>query len=241
MNIKLKNISKVSRHNKVLLDKISFEINAGEITCVMGPSECGKTCLLKVLAGLEAFNTGDIFVDNVHIKHVPKDKWPICTVHEDRLSYKNIQRLKFLVPYFICFRKWRQNTCPERIKTVTKIMGIDKNKLLGKMSYALSKGEQQRLDIARYLITKHHAYLFDNPLAALDTRTKLEIERQLKEIIKTLNVPCVYVSYMLDEARTMSDKIIIMNRGKIEQKGKFNEIISNPANQFVSDFIEHLS
>ena len=120
-------------------------------------------------------------------------------------------------------------------------MSINKKKLLDKMSRKLSKGEQQKLDIARYLITKHHAYLFDNPLAALDVGTKFEVQQQLRRIIKTLNVPSVYVNYMLDEAKALSDKIIIMNKGKIEQIGKYAEIIAHPANQFVSDFIGCLS
>ena len=245
MDIRLKDVSKVSKERtevkKVLLDKVSFEIKEGEITCIMGPSESGKTYLLKVLAGLESFDSGDIFVNNVHVAHLPKEKWPICTVYEDSFSYKKWRKRKFSLPYFLAIRKWRKNTIPERIKTVTNLMRINKKELLDKMSRKLSKGEQQKLDIARYLITKHHAYLFDNPLAALDARTKLEVQQQLRQIIKTLNVPSAYVSYMLDEAKALSDKIIIMNKGKIEQIGKYAEIISHPANQFVSDFIGCLS
>ncbi len=241
MNIRLKDVSKVLKEGneveKVILDKVSLEINEGEIVCVMGPSESGKTYLLKVLAGLESFDSGDIFIDNIHVDHVPKDKWPICTVYEDYFSYKKWRKRKFSIPYFLAIRKWRKNTIPERVKTVTNLMCINKKELLGKMPHKLSKGEQQKLDIARYLITKHHAYLFDNPLAALDAMTKLEIQRQLRQIIKTLSVPSAYVSYMLDEAKTLSDKIIIMNKGKIEQTGKYSEITSRPANQFVSDFI----
>ena len=245
MNIRLRDVSKVLKEkngvNKVLLDKVNLEINEGEIACIMGPSESGKTYLLKVLAGLEPFDIGDIFVNNIHVTHLPKDKWPICTVYEDYFSYKKFKKHKFSIPYFLAIRKWRKKTIPERVKTVTNLMCINKKELLDKMSRKLSKGEQQKLDIARYLITKHHAYLFDNPLAALDARTKLEVQQQLRQIIKTLNVPSVYVSYMLDEAKALSDKIIIMNKGKIEQIGKYAEIISHPANQFVSDFIGCLS
>jgi len=245
MNIKLKDISKVLKERngvrKVLLDKVNLEINEGEIACIMGPSESGKTYLLKVLAGLEPFDSGDIFLSNIHVDRLPKDKWPICTVYEDYFSYKKCKKHKFLLPYFLALRKWRKNAIPERVKTVTNLMCIDKKELLDKMSRKLSKGEQQKLDIARYLITKHHAYLFDNPLAALDARTKLEIQQQLRQIIKTLNVPSVYVSYTLDEAKALSDKTIIMNKGKIEQIEKYSEIVSHPANQFVSDFIGCLS
>jgi len=245
MDIRLKDVSKVSKERtevkKVLLDKVSFEIKEGEITCIMGPSESGKTYLLKVLAGLESFDSGDIFVNNVHVAHLPKEKWPICTVYEDSFSYKKWRKRKFSLPYFLAIRKWRKNTMPERVKTVANLMCINKKELLDKMPHKLSKGERQKLDMARYLITKHHAYLFDNPLAALDTRTKLEVQQQLRQIIKTLNVPSVYISYMPDEAKTLSDKIIIMNKGKIEQIGKYVEIASHPANQFVSDFIGCLS
>lgn len=245
MNIRLKDVSKVLRERngvrKVILDKVNLEINEGEIACIMGPSESGKTYLLKVLTGLESFDSGDIFLNNIHVAHLPKDKWPICTVYEDYFSYKKGIKRKFSIPYFLAVRKWRKNTIPERVETVTNLMCIDKMKLLDKMSHKLSKGEQQKLDIARYLITKHHAYLFDNPLAALDVGTKFEVQQQLRRIIKTLNVPSVYVSYMLDEAKALSDKIIIMNKGKIEQIGKYAEIISHPANQFVSDFIGCLS
>ncbi len=239
MNIRLKDVSKVLKNGveKVLLDKVNLEINEGEIVCIMGPSESGKTYLLKVLAGLESFDKGDIFLNNIHVAHLPKDKWPICTVYEDYFSYKKREKRKFSIPYFLAIRKWRKNTIPDRIKVVANVMGTSERELLGKMSHELSKGEQQKLDIARYLITKHHAYLFDNPLAALDAGTKLEIQQQLRRIIKTLNIPSVYVSYMLDEAKALSDKIIIMNKGKIEQTGKYAEIISHPANQFVSDFI----
>jgi len=245
MNIRLKDVSKVLKEKnevkKVLLDKVNLEINEGEIACIMGPSESGKTYLLKVLAGLEPFDSGDIFIDNIHVAHLPKDKWPICTVYEDYFSYKNRKKRKFSLPYFLALRKWRKNTILERVKIVTNLMCINKKDLLDKISHKLSKGEQQKLDIARYLITKHHAYLFDNPLAALDAVTKLEIQQQLRQIIKTLNVPSAYVSYMLNEAKALSDKIIIMNKGKIEQIGKYAEIISHPANQFVSDFIGCLS
>ena len=245
MNIRLRDVSKVLKEkngvNKVLLDKVNLEINEGEIACIMGPSESGKTYLLKVLAGLEPFDIGDIFVNNIHVAHLPKDKWPICTVYEDYFFYKNRKKRKFSLPYFLALRKWRKNTILERVKIVTNLMCINKKDLLDKISHKLSKGEQQKLDIARYLITKHHAYLFDNPLAALDARTKLEVQQQLRQVIKTLNVPSVYVSYMLDEAKALSDKIIIMNKGKIEQIGKYAEIISHPANQFVSDFIGCLS
>ncbi len=224
MNIRLKDVSKALKDGngtEKVLDKVSLEINEGEIVCIMGPSESGKTYLLKVLAGLASFDSGDIFIDNIHVDRLPKDKWPICAVYEDYFSYKKRGTRKFSIPYFLAFRRWKKNTIPERIKTVADIMNIDEKELLGKMLRKLSTGEQQKLDIARYLITKHHAYLFDNPLAALDAMTKLEIQQQLRQIIKTLNIPSVYVSYMPDEAKTLSDKIIVMNKGKITQTGKY--------------------
>ena len=100
MNIRLKDVSKVLRGRngveKVLLDKVNLEINEGEIACIMGPSESGKTYLLKVLAGLESFDSGDIFLNNIHVAHLPKDKWPICAVYEDYFSIKNAKKANSL-------------------------------------------------------------------------------------------------------------------------------------------------
>ena len=231
--IKLEHVSKAFDGVKVL-DDVSLEIKKGEFVTLLGPSGCGKTTTLRIIAGFTKPDEGSLFMDGRDISEVPPYRRPLNTVFQRYALFPNLD-----VFDNVAFGLKLQNTPQEEInKRVKKVL-----KLVSMSDYedrdvdSLSGGQQQRVAIARALINQPKVLLLDEPLAALDLKMRKDMQIELKEMHRKLGITFIYVTHDQEEALTLSDTIVVMNEGKIQQIGTPTDIYNEPVNSFVADFI----
>jgi iron(III) transport system ATP-binding protein len=219
----------------------NLEIKNGEFVSFLGPSGCGKTTTLRMIAGLEENTHGKIFFDDEVVSD-PSDK--LFLLPEKRnvgmvfQSYAVWPHMNVFdnVAYPLKFKKFPKEKIREevmKILSVVELAGLEMRK-----SHELSGGQQQRVALARGLVMKPRILLLDEPLSNLDAKLREKMRRDIREIQQEFKLTMVYVTHDQKEAFQMSDKIVVMNKGLIEQVGSPNEIHQNPKNAFVADFIE---
>ena len=249
--ISLQNVSK-SYGGTSVVENINLDITKGEFVTLLGPSGCGKTTTLRMIAGFELPTSGVILLNGQDISLLPPYKRPINTVFQryalfGHLNiYNNIAfglKLK-KIPYEVVDRKGNTVTkyrhltkqeIEEKVKRALKIVdleGFEKRDVS-----TLSGGQQQRIAIARAIVNEPEILLLDEPLGALDLKMRKEMQLELKEMHKKLGITFIYVTHDQEEALTMSDTIVVMNDGQIQQIGTPTDIYNEPNNAFVADFI----
>ena len=231
--IEIKNISK-SFGDKCILDDVSINVKKGEFVTILGPSGCGKTTLLRLLAGFGKADKGEIRINGEDITNKPPHLRPVNTVFQRYALFPHLD-----VYENIAFGLKLQKVPAEEIdKIVLKVL-----KMVSMTDYedrdveSLSGGQQQRVAIARAIANQPKVLLLDEPLAALDLKMRKDMQIELKEMHKKLGITFVYVTHDQEEALTLSDTIIVMNEGKIQQIGTPTDIYNEPQNSFVADFI----
>lgn len=231
--IEIKNISK-SFGDKCILDDVSINVKKGEFVTILGPSGCGKTTLLRLLAGFGMADKGEIRINGEDITNVPPHLRPVNTVFQRYALFPHLD-----VYENIAFGLKLQKVPADEIdKIVLKVL-----KMVSMTDYedrdveSLSGGQQQRVAIARAIANQPKVLLLDEPLAALDLKMRKDMQIELKEMHKKLGITFVYVTHDQEEALTLSDTIIVMNEGKIQQIGTPTDIYNEPQNSFVADFI----
>lgn len=231
--IEIKNISK-SFGDKCILDDVSINVKKGEFVTILGPSGCGKTTLLRLLAGFGKADKGEIRINGEDITNIPPHLRPVNTVFQRYALFPHLD-----VYENIAFGLKLQKVPAEEIdKIVLKVL-----KMVSMTDYedrdveSLSGGQQQRVAIARAIANQPKVLLLDEPLAALDLKMRKDMQIELKEMHKKLGITFVYVTHDQEEALTLSDTIIVMNEGKIQQIGTPTDIYNEPQNSFVADFI----
>ena len=231
--IEFKNIKK-SFGEKCVLDDVSLSIRQGEFVTILGPSGCGKTTLLRILAGFGSADSGDVLINGVNITDVPPHLRPVNTVFQRYALFPHLD-----VYENIAFGLKLQKTPVDEIdKKVRKVL-----KMVNMTDYedrdveSLSGGQQQRVAIARAIVNQPKVLLLDEPLAALDLKMRKDMQIELKEMHRKLGITFVYVTHDQEEALTLSDTIVVMNEGKIQQIGTPTDIYNEPQNSFVADFI----
>ncbi len=231
--IEIKNISK-SFGDKIILDNVSISIKKGEFVTILGPSGCGKTTLLRLLAGFGKADSGEIHINGEEITGMPPHLRPVNTVFQRYALFPHLD-----VYENIAFGLKLQKIPAEEIDTrVMKVL-----KMVSMTDYedrdveSLSGGQQQRVAIARAIANSPKVLLLDEPLAALDLKMRKDMQIELKEMHRKLGITFVYVTHDQEEALTLSDTIIVMNEGKIQQIGTPTDIYNEPQNSFVADFI----
>ena len=231
--IEIKNISK-SFGDKCILDDVSINVKKGEFVTILGPSGCGKTTLLRLLAGFGMADKGEIRINGEDITNVPPHLRPVNTVFQRYALFPHLD-----VYENIAFGLKLQKVPADEIdKIVLRVL-----KMVSMTDYedrdveSLSGGQQQRVAIARAIATQPKVLLLDEPLAALDLKMRKDMQIELKEMHKKLGITFVYVTHDQEEALTLSDTIIVMNEGKIQQIGTPTDIYNEPQNSFVADFI----
>lgn len=225
---------KKSFNNIDVLKEISFSIEKGEFLTLLGPSGCGKSTLLRTIAGLNEFDSGTIIVDNKDISNEkPKDR-QVGMVFQSYALFPNMTVFDNIA-FGLKMQKLSKDEIKEKVNNIIKIVD-----LLGKENsypHQLSGGQQQRVALARSIVTEPKILLLDEPLSALDAKIRKNLQRQIREIQQKLNMTTIFVTHDQDEAMTMSDKIIVMDKGVIAQQGTPDEIYINPANEFIARFI----
>lgn len=243
--IELINVSK-QYDDTTVVENFNLYINKGEFVTFLGPSGCGKTTTLRMIAGFELPTSGKILLNNQDITQIPPHKRPVNTVFQRYALFPHLDvydniafglKLK-RVPNEKKPGKMRKLTSAEIDKKVTAALKIvDLEEFEDRDIATLSGGQQQRVAIARAIVNEPEILLLDEPLGALDLKMRKDMQLELKEMHKKLGITFIYVTHDQEEALTMSDTIVVMNDGVIQQIGKPLDIYNEPTNAFVADFI----
>lgn len=231
--VEIKSIQKSFNNIKVLKD-IDFSIEKGEFLTLLGPSGCGKSTLLRCISGLNNFENGSIIIDNKDIGNVkPKDR-QVGMVFQSYALFPNMTVYENIA-FGLKIKKLPKKEIDKKVKEMIEI--VELNGKEDNYITELSGGQQQRVALARSIVTEPKVLLLDEPLSALDAKIRKNLQVQIRKIQKKLNMTTIFVTHDQEEAMTMSDKIIVMNKGYIAQIGGPEEIYKHPANEFVARFI----
>ncbi len=229
--LELKKIRK-SYDNVEVLKNIDLTIEKGEIVSILGPSGCGKTTLLNLILGLTNVTGGHIVFDGEDITNMPMEKRGFNIVFQDYALFPNLSVYENIV---YGLRNKPNISTPQEVQDLINLLGLSEH--LNKNIEELSGGQKQRTALARTLVMKPRILLLDEPLSALDGVIKESIKQKIKQIARDFKLTTIIVTHDPEEALTLSDKVLIVNQGKIAQFGKPEEIIKKPADDFVRKFI----
>ena len=224
----------VSYGANTILTNINFEINAGQKIAVVGRNGCGKTTLLRLIAGFQTASEGEIKIAGKEITQTPPHKRPVNTVFQKYALFPHLNVFDNIA-FGLKLKKTSKQTIEKKVKAALRMVGMTDYEYRDVNS--LSGGQQQRVAIARAIVNEPEVLLLDEPLAALDLKMRKDMQMELKEMHKSLGITFVYVTHDQEEALTMSDTIVVMNQGYIQQMGSPEQIYNEPENAFVADFI----
>ena len=231
--INLVDISKTF-DDTLVLDNINLYIRRNEFLTLLGPSGCGKTTTLRIIGGFEEPTSGKVLFEGKDITHVPPYKRKVNTVFQRYALFPHMN-VEENVAFGLNIKKLSRNVIKEKVKNMLSLVnlgGFEKRPV-----DSLSGGQQQRVAIARALVNEPEVLLLDEPLGALDLKLRKGMQIELKNIQQKLGITLVYVTHDQEEALTMSDTIVVMNEGHIQQIGTPIDIYNEPKNAFVADFI----
>ena len=231
--IELSHISK-SFGDKQVLDDVSLFVKKGEFVTILGPSGCGKTTLLRILAGFGTADEGEIKIAGEDITQVPPHQRPVNTVFQRYALFPHLN-VYDNIAFGLKLKGVKDDEIEARVTKALKMVGMTDYEWRDVNS--LSGGQQQRVAIARAIINRPQVLLLDEPLAALDLKMRKDMQMELKDMHKTLGITFVYVTHDQEEALTLSDSIVVMSEGRVQQIGTPTDIYNEPANSFVADFI----
>jgi len=220
--------------NVVAVDNISIGISSGEFFSILGPSGCGKTTLLRLIAGLETPDAGDIYLKGKPITSIPPYQRDVNMVFQNyalfphRNIYENIS-------FGLKLKKMKKSKIDSKVSDILDM--VDLRGMESRKPKQLSGGQQQRIALARALVNEPSVLLLDEPLGALDLKLRKQMQLELKNLQKKLGITFIYVTHDQEEALTMSDRIAIMNGGKLEQLGTPSQVYEEPETEFVASFI----
>ena len=231
--INLTDVSK-SYDGELILDHINLQIHDKEFVTLLGPSGCGKTTTLRIIGGFESPDTGDVAFDGKSVKDVPPHKRPVNTVFQKYALFPHLNVFENIA-FGLRLKKTDERIIRQKVKemlALVNLKGFERRRVS-----TLSGGQQQRVAIARALVNEPEVLLLDEPLGALDLKLRKDMQQELKNIQKALGITFVFVTHDQEEALSMSDTVVVMNEGKIQQIGSPIDIYNEPENAFVADFI----
>jgi iron(III) transport system ATP-binding protein len=222
----------------VAVDAVDLAISEGEFVCFLGPSGCGKTTLLRLIAGLETLDEGDIRLKDRDLGDLPARKRNFGVVFQSYSLFPNLTVARNIAYGLEC-RKRPRAEIEARVRQMLGLVGLAEH--LGKRPHELSGGMQQRVALARALAPEPEMLLLDEPLSALDAKVRESLRGEIRELQQRLGITTVMVTHDQHEAMEMADRIVVMNRGRIEQVGAADELYWQPATRFVGEFIGRLN
>ena len=219
---------------KVALDNINLNVKKGEFVTILGPSGCGKTTLLRLIAGFQTASEGMIRISGNEITQTPPHLRPVNTVFQKYALFPHLNVFDNIA-FGLKLKKTPKQLIEKKVKAALKMVGMTDYE--DRDVDSLSGGQQQRVAIARAIVNEPEVLLLDEPLAALDLKMRKDMQMELKEMHQKLGITFVYVTHDQEEALTLSDTIVVMSEGKIQQIGTPMDIYNEPTNAFVADFI----
>ena len=231
--IELKNISK-SFDNQLVIDELDLYIRENEFITLLGPSGCGKTTTLRMIGGFETPDKGSILFDGHDITHVPPNKRQVNTVFQKYALFSHMS-IAENIAFGLKIKNKSKSYIDDKIKYALKLVNLDGYE--NRIPDSLSGGQQQRIAIARAIVNEPKVLLLDEPLGALDLKLRQDMQYELIRLKNELGITFIYVTHDQEEALTMSDTIVVMNQGYIQQIGTPEDIYNEPQNAFVADFI----
>ena len=232
--IELKGITKVYEDGYTAVDDFNLEVKRGEFVTLLGPSGCGKTTTLRMIAGFSMPTKGEILLNGKSIQDLPPYKRPVNTVFQRYALFPHMN-IYNNIAFGLKQKKTPKDVIERKVRRVLDL--VDLEGFEERSVSTLSGGQQQRIAIARALVNEPEILLLDEPLGALDLKMRKEMQIELKNMHDKLGITFIYVTHDQEEALTMSDKIVVMNEGKIQQIGTPEDIYNEPKNAFVADFI----
>ena len=220
--------------DELVLDHINLYINDSEFLTLLGPSGCGKTTTLRIIGGFTTPTSGDVTFDGERINDVPPHKRQINTVFQKYALFPHLDVFENIA-FGLRIAKVPEDEIRQRVGEMLEVVslkGFDRRRI-----DQLSGGQQQRVAIARALVNRPKVLLLDEPLGALDLRLRKDMQNELKRIQQQMGITFIYVTHDQEEALTMSDTVVVMNQGYIQQMGTPEDIYNEPENAFVADFI----
>ena len=220
--------------DEVVLNSINLYINHKEFLTLLGPSGCGKTTTLRIIGGFQSPTSGDVFFDGVRINDVPPHKRKVNTVFQKYALFTHMNLFENIA-FGLRIAKVPEKEIEQRVNEALELVNLPG---YGKRSVdSLSGGQQQRIAIARAIVNRPQVLLLDEPLGALDLKLRKDMQIELKKIQQQVGITFIYVTHDQEEALTMSDTIVVMDKGNIQQIGSPTDIYNEPKNAFVADFI----
>lgn len=234
-NLEILGITKKFNNTEVLTD-MNIDVRQGEFFSIVGPSGCGKTTLLRIIGGLEFPDSGKIIVNGSDITSLPPQKRKIGIVFQNYALFPNMTVYQNIA-YGLEILKTDKSVLKNKINSVLDIVSLS-HKINNNVT-SLSGGEQQRVSLARVIVTEPELILFDEPLSNLDYSLRIETRNELKRLQRDVGITSVYVTHDQTEALALSDRIAVLNKGVVQQTGSPYEVYYNPQNSFTALFIGH--
>lgn len=233
MRIRLENLTK--RYQEVTaVDHLNLEIEDGDLVCLLGPSGCGKSTTLSIIAGLEQATEGSIYFDEENVGGLEAEERDIGMVFQDYALYPHMT-VQENIAFPLKMQGWKKKDRIEKVKEAAKMLQIEE--YLKRKPGKLSGGQQQRVTIARAIVKNPKILLLDEPLSNLDARLRIELRDEIRRVQKQLGITTIFVTHDQEEALSISDKILLMEKGKISQYSSPKEMYMEPQNMFAAKFL----
>lgn len=216
------------------VDSVSLEVPAGAFVTLLGPSGCGKTTTLRMVAGFEYPTEGDILLDGTSVLNVPPEKRPMSMVFQSYALFPHLT-VRDNVAFGLKLKESDRGVRKQKVAAGLQMMGIEE--YAHRYPHQLSGGQQQRVALARALVMEPKIVLFDEPLSNLDARLRVRMREEIRALQQRLGLTAIFVTHDQSEALTMSDVVVVMSAGKIEQVGAPTEVYRHPVNRFVAAFL----